>query len=114
MPQLCNVCSQEVADGTRYCPQCGAKTPEQIAAESLTSQAKHYAGEAADELFGAAKDAFKTGRNLADMDTAKKVGAGAAIGALAGFPIIGWAAGAAVGAGIIAYRQLNKNKNPEG
>jgi hypothetical protein len=112
MSQFCNTCNQEVSDGTKFCPQCGAKTPEQLAAESFTSQAKHYVGEAADELYGAAKDAFSTTRNLADRDTAKKVGAGAAIGALAGIPIIGWAAGAALGAGIVAYRTLNK-KNPD-
>lgn len=112
MAQFCNTCNQEVEPASKFCPQCGAKTPQQIAAESFTSQAKHYAGEAADEFYGAAKDAFKTTQNLADKDTAKKVGAGAAIGALAGFPIIGWAAGAAIGAGIVAYRTLNK-KNPD-
>jgi ElaB/YqjD/DUF883 family membrane-anchored ribosome-binding protein len=111
MAQFCNTCNQEVEISTKFCPQCGAKTPEQIAAESFTSQAKHYAGEAADEFYGAAKDAFKTTQHLADKDTAKKVGAGAAIGALAGFPIIGWAAGAAIGAGIVAYRTLNKKNS---
>jgi ElaB/YqjD/DUF883 family membrane-anchored ribosome-binding protein len=108
MSQFCNTCNHEVMSGTKFCPQCGAKTPEQIAAESFTSQAKHYVGEAADEIYGAAKDTFSKARDLSDRDTAKKVGAGAAIGAIAGIPIIGWAAGAAIGAGIVAYRTLNK------
>lgn len=114
MSQSCNVCREEVSKGTRFCPQCGAKTPEQLASETFSSQAKHYVGEAADELLGAAKDAFIGGRGLASKDAAKKVAGGAAIGALAGIPIIGWAAGAAVGAGIVAYRHLNKNQKPDG
>jgi hypothetical protein len=112
MPQMCNVCSEEVADGTRYCPQCGAKTPEQLSAESFPEQAKHYVGEAADELFGAAKDAFWTGKDLANVDTAKKMAGGATIGAAAALIApIGIVTGAAIGAGIVAYRHLNKKND---
>ena len=109
MPHNCNMCSQEFTDGTRYCPQCGAKTPEQLSAESFPEQAKHYVGKAADELLGAAKDAFWTGKDLANVDTGKKMAGGAAIGAAAALIApIGIVTGAAIGAGIIAYRQLNK------
>ena len=114
MTQICNTCEAEVASGAKFCPECGAKTPEQIAAESFTSQAKHYAGEAAEEFWGAAKDAYDSGKHLMDKDSAKKVGAGAAIGAVAGVVApIGIVTGALVGAGIVAYRHINKKKNPD-
>lgn len=114
MTDICNECHTEVSPGTRFCPQCGAKTPEQLASESFGSQAKHYAGEAAEEFWGAAKDAYDTGKHLLDKDSAKKVGAGAAIGAVAGvIAPIGIATGALVGAGIVAYRHISKKKNPD-
>lgn len=111
----CNECNAEFTDGVRFCPQCGAKTPEQLAAESFKEQAKHYTGEAAEELWGAAKDAYGTGKHLLDKDSAKKVGAGAAIGAAAAVVApISIVTGALVGAGIVAYRHINKKKNPDG
>lgn len=114
MSQTCNVCNDELVDGIRFCPMCGAKTPEQIAAESFPSQAKHYAGEAAEEFWGAAKDAFDSGKHLMDKDSAKKVGAGAAIGAAAAVVApVSIVTGALVGAGIVAYRHINKKKNPD-
>lgn len=107
--EQCNECHFEYALGTKFCPECGAKTPEQIAAESFPAQAKHYVGEAADELFGAAKDAFWSGKDLANKDTAKKMAGGATIGAAAALIApIGIVTGAAIGAGIVAYRHLNK------
>jgi hypothetical protein len=112
MAQNCNVCSQEVSEGMRFCSHCGAKTPEQIAAESFPEQAKHYVGEAADELFGAAKDAFWSGKDLANVDTAKKLAGGATIGAAAALIApIGIVTGAAIGAGIVAYRHLSKKND---
>jgi hypothetical protein len=112
MPQLCNICSAEIVEGTKFCPQCGEKTPEQRAAESFPSQAKHYVGEAADELWGATKDAYHTGKHLADKDSAKKVAGGAAIGAVASIIApVGLATGALIGAGIVAYRHMNKKKS---
>jgi hypothetical protein len=114
MPQNCNTCSTEVSEGTKFCPQCGAKTPEQLAAESFPEQAKHYVGEAADELLGAAKDAFWTGKDLANKDTAKKMAGGATIGAAAALITpIGIVTGAAIGAGIVAYRHLSKKNEPK-
>jgi hypothetical protein len=105
-----NECNAEYASGAKFCANCGAKTPEQLAAESIPNQARHYVGEAADELWGATKDAFHTGKHLADQDTVKKVAGGAAIGAAASVlaPI-----GLATGAGIVAYRHVNKKKNQE-
>ena len=111
---FCNECDAEYGEGAKFCPQCGAKTPEQRAAESIPNQAKHYVGEAADELWGATKDAFHTGKHLADQDTVKKVAGGAAIGAAAAvIAPIGLATGALIGAGIVAYRHVNKKKNQE-
>lgn len=113
MTIYCTICDTEIAQGVKFCPQCGEKTAEQRAAESFTSQAKHYVGEAAQEFMGAAKDTYNNGKHLADKDSAKKVAGGAAIGAVLGIPIIGWAAGAAVGAGIVAYRHVQKTKDKE-
>ena len=76
---FCNECDSAYGDGAKFCANCGAKTPEQRAAESIPNQARHYVGEAADELWGATKDAFHTGKHLADQDTVKKVAGGAAI-----------------------------------
>jgi hypothetical protein len=111
---FCNACDVEYAEGAKFCGNCGEKTPEQRAAESIPNQAKHYVGEAADELWGATKDAFHTGKHLADQDTVKKVAGGAAIGAAAAVVApIGLATGALIGAGIVAYRHVNKKKNQE-
>ncbi len=111
MTDYCNECDTLVAEGTKFCTECGAKTPEQLARESIPSQAKYYAGEAADELWGAAKDAFHSGKHLADTDSAKKVVGGAAIGALASvIAPVSIIAGAAIGGGIVAYRHMNKKK----
>jgi hypothetical protein len=114
MSQTCNECETEVIEGMKFCPKCGAKTPEKLAEESFPSQAKHYVGEAADELWGATKDAFHTGKHLADADSAKKVVGGAAIGALASVVApIGIATGAVLGAGIVAYRHMSKKRSAE-
>jgi uncharacterized Zn finger protein (UPF0148 family) len=114
MSQMCNECGTEVSDGMKFCPSCGAKTPERLAEESFPNQAKHYVGEAADELWGATKDAYHTGKHLADQDTVKKVAGGAAIGAAAAvIAPIGLATGALIGAGIVAYRHVNKKKDQE-
>jgi uncharacterized membrane protein YvbJ len=74
----CNECDGEYQEGAKFCPQCGSKTPEQRAAESIPNQAKHY------------------------------VGAAAAV-----IAPIGLATGALIGAGIVAYRHVNKKKNQE-
>jgi uncharacterized membrane protein YvbJ len=96
----CNACNAEYIEGTKFCPQCGEKTPEQHAAESFPNQAT--------------KDAYHTGKHLADQDTVKKVAGGAAIGAAAAvIAPIGLATGALIGAGIVAYRHVNKKKNQE-
>ena len=114
MSQTCNECGTEVTDGMKFCPKCGAKTPERLAEESFPSQAKHYVTEAADERWGATKDAFHTGKHLADADSAKKVAGGAALGALAAVVApVGIATGAVIGAGIVAYRHMAKKKEQE-
>jgi uncharacterized Zn finger protein (UPF0148 family) len=114
----CKSCKHEYATGTKFCPQCGEKTPEQIAAESLTAQAKHYVNEAAEELWSATKEAgeaaYKNGKHLADQDSAKKIAGGAALGAAAGLLLpVGVAASAVVGAGIVGYRHVTKKKQDE-
>ncbi len=114
MSQLCNECPTEISEGMKFCPKCGAKTPEKLAEESFSSQAKHYVGEAADELWGATKDAFHSGKHLADKDSAKKVAGGAAIGAAASILLpVGIATGAVLGAGVVAYRHMTKKKNTD-
>jgi zinc-ribbon domain len=111
MSQTCNECATEISDGMKFCPKCGAKTPEKLAEESFPNQAKHYVGEAADELWGATKDAYHTTKHLADADSAKKVAGGAALGAAAAvIAPIGIVTGAVIGAGIVAYRHMNKKK----
>jgi uncharacterized Zn finger protein (UPF0148 family) len=114
MSQTCNECAAEISDGMKFCPKCGAKTPERLAEESIPNQAKHYVGEAAEELWGATKDAYQKGKHLADADSAKKVAGGAALGAAAALVApIGIVTGAVIGAGIVAYRHMNKKKNQE-
>ncbi len=114
MTDYCNECGAQIEPGVKFCPECGAKTPEQLKRESFPEQTKHYVGEAAEELWGATKDAYHSGKHLADQDSAKKVAGGAALGAAAGIIApIGVAAGAAIGAGIVAYRHLNKKKKQE-
>lgn len=114
MSQTCNECAAEISDGMKFCPKCGAKTPEKLSEESFPNQAKHYVGEAAEELWEATKDAYHTGKHLADVDSAKKVAGGAALGAAAALVApIGIVTGAAIGAGIVAYRHMNKKKNQE-
>ena len=66
MALFCNECDTEYLEGAKFCPECGSKTPEQLAAESFPNQAKHYVGEAADELWGATKDAYHTGKHIAE------------------------------------------------
>lgn len=115
---ICASCKHEYAAGTKFCPQCGEKTPEQIAAESITAQAKHYVNEAAEELWSATKEAgeaaYKNGKHLADQDSAKKIAGGAALGAAAGLLLpIGVAASAVIGAGIVGYRHVTKKKQDE-
>ncbi len=114
MSQICVNCSELFEDNVRFCPQCGEKTPLKISEESFPSQAKHYVGEAADELWGAAKDAFHTGKHLASKDAAKKVAGGAALGAVASIVApVGIATGAVIGAGVVAYRHVTKEKSKD-
>ncbi|NJM51658.1 MAG: hypothetical protein HC843_12970 [Sphingomonadales bacterium] len=109
MPLTCTKCDHSYDEGTKFCPECGEKTPEQRAAESFPEQAKHYVGEAAEELWGAAKDAAWAGKDLANKDTAKKWRAAQPLATAAALVApISLAAGAAIGAGIVAYRHLNK------
>ena len=70
----------------------------------FASQASYYIAEAADNL-------VEIGKDLQISDDSKKIAGGAALGAVFGIPIVGWAAGAFIGAGIIAYRQVQKNKS---
>jgi hypothetical protein len=67
-------------------------------------QAKTLACEAADDMIDA-------GEEIATSPVTKKIAAGAAVGALvaAPLPIIGWAAGATIGAGLVAFKHL-RNK----
>ena len=40
MSQMCNECSAEISEGMKFCPKCGAKTPEKLSEESIANQAK--------------------------------------------------------------------------
>ena len=59
---------------------------------------------------GAVSEIKSTSRSVLKSDTGKKMAAGAAIGAVAAaaLPVIGWGAGAIIGAGFIAYKRLIK------
>lgn len=104
--EQCTACGATVDAGVKYCTNCG--TPMSAAAnDGFFEQSKHYFSEAADELMGAGKDALQAVRS----PNGKKIASGAAIGALAGIVLpVGLATGAIAGAGIVAYRQSQKNK----
>jgi hypothetical protein len=59
---------------------------------------------------GAAREARETGKAALRSKTGQRMAAGAALGAVAAaaVPFIGWATGAVLGAGIVAYRRLLK------
>lgn len=71
--------------------------------DNVFRQAKTIACEAADDMIDA-------GEEIVTSPTAKKIAAGAAVGALvaAPLPIIGWVAGATIGAGLVAFKHLRK------
>ena len=59
---------------------------------------------------GALGEVRTTAREVLASDLGKKMAAGAALGAAAAtaIPFVGWATGAAFGAGFIAYKRLMK------
>lgn len=101
----CADCRGEIEKQSSFCPHCGAKlngaegrrsSPDPMPAREAFSEA--------------ASDLMRTGRRLANNDMARKVGAGAAIGAIAGavVPVLSIGLGALVGGGIVAWQQWKK------
>jgi hypothetical protein len=78
----------------------GGETPRE---DNVFRQAKTLACSAADDMIDAGED-------IVTSPISKKIAAGAAVGALvaAPLPIIGWAAGATIGAGLVAFKHLRK------
>lgn len=108
--EQCTSCGATVDAGVKYCPNCGAAMSA-AADDGFFEQSKHYFSEAADDLLEAGKDAVEAVKS----PKGKKIASGAAIGALASIalPIMGVATGALAGAGIVAYRQSQKDKPAE-
>ncbi len=100
MTNVCG-CGAELAENAKYCGQCGTAV-EQFSGVNFLRQAKTVACQAADDIIDG-------GESIVTSDLGQKMAAGAAVGALcvAPIPIIGWAAGAAVGAGLVAFKHLN-------
>ena len=98
----CSQCGAELADNAKFCSQCAAAVNAQSGADILR-KAKTYACDAAEDI-------VEGGTELVSSPLGKRMAAGAAVGALvaAPLPIIGWAAGATVGAGLVAFRQITK------
>jgi hypothetical protein len=98
----CSQCGAEMAEGANFCSQCGSAVAPTSGADVLR-KAKTYACDAADDM-------IEGGTDLVTSKLGKKMAAGAAVGALvaAPIPIVGWAAGATIGAGLVAFRQITK------
>jgi len=101
----CEECGVTLGTGARFCSRCGAAVLSSAGADdpNIFRQAKSLACEAADDMIDA-------GTEIATSDLGAKMVAGAAVGALvaAPLPIIGWAAGATIGAGLVALKQVLK------
>ena len=98
----CSQCGADLAEGANFCSQCGTAV-EPTSGADILRKAKTYACDAADDM-------IEGGNDLVTSKLGKKMAAGAAVGALvaAPLPIVGWAAGATIGAGLVAFRQINK------
>ncbi|MBB6124384.1 hypothetical protein [Sphingobium subterraneum] len=96
MSSTCRSCNGAIADGSRFCPHCGAAVAATPSGQNAFSSA--------------ASDLMDVGRTLSKNPFAKKVAAGAAIGAAVAIPvpIIGWATGAVIGGGIVAYKHWTR------
>jgi predicted RNA-binding Zn-ribbon protein involved in translation (DUF1610 family) len=98
----CTSCGSELTEGAKFCAQCGTAVEAQSGTDILR-KAKTVACDAADDM-------IEGGSDLVHSDLGKKMAAGAAVGALvaAPIPIVGWAAGATIGAGLVAFRNITK------
>ena len=102
----CAECRGEIEKPSSFCPHCGAK----LGAGARTSSPSAGPVPAREAFSEAATDLMSTGRRIANNDMARKVGAGAAIGAVAGaiIPAVSIGLGALVGGGIVAWQQWKK------
>lgn len=98
----CANCNALVGEDAKFCSVCGASLNQSSGLELLRS-AKGYVCDAADDIIDA-------GQEVVTTDLGKKMAAGAAVGALcvAPIPVVGWAAGAIVGAGLVAFKHALK------
>jgi hypothetical protein len=98
----CTNCGAEAADGANFCAQCGRALGRSSGVDVIR-KAKTYACDAADDIIDG-------GEQIVTSPVSKKIAAGAAVGALvaAPLPIVGWAAGATIGAGLVAFKHLRK------
>jgi uncharacterized Zn finger protein (UPF0148 family) len=99
----CEKCHQPFFSDAKFCGHCGHSQIEAATDQSTSRVVQQFATETAREIKKSTHEALKS-------DLGKKMAAGAAIGAVAAaaVPFVGWATGAVVGAGFIAYKRLTK------
>jgi hypothetical protein len=107
--ETCNDCQSASSREAKFCMNCGAALPVSENVDCL-AEAKFFISEAADDIVTVGREVVGSASEIVENDLTKKMMAGAALGAVAVLPIpvVGWAAGAAVGAGIVAYRHFSK------
>lgn len=95
---ICSNCDAALGVDAKFCSECGTSV-EQISGLDVLRSAKAYVCDAADDM-------IEAGQEVVGTDLGKKMAAGAAVGALAvaPIPVIGWAAGAVIGAGLVAFK----------
>lgn len=99
---MCTSCGAALGDGARFCSNCGAAVAS-VDGFQFARDVKDAACNAAGDIIGGAE-------KVVTDPLSKKIAAGAAVGAVmaAPLPIIGWAAGATIGAGLVAIKHLTQ------
>ena len=98
--RMCVHCDAALADGAKYCSQCGAIISED--GESTYESAKTF-------VLNSAGEAERAARDLMKNEDAQKIAGAAAIGAVAAIVLpVSMVTGAVIGAGIMAYNRFAK------
>ncbi len=98
LKRMCVHCDSALADGAKYCSQCGAIVAED--GESTYESAKSF-------VLNSAGEAEKAARDLMKNEDAQKIAGAAAIGAVAAIVLpVSMVTGAVIGAGIMAYNRF--------
>jgi hypothetical protein len=100
LKRMCVHCDAALADGARYCSQCGALVDTD--GDSAFESAKTFVMNSAGEAERAARDLLKN-------EDAQKIAGAAAVGAAAAVLLpVSMVTGAVIGAGIMAYNRFVK------